>query len=165
MRHIRILKNSLSNAFKSLFRNFSLGLASVSCIFITLMLVAIALILSKNVNNFTRDIENDLTIVTALKNIVVPYGVIHSKEEGKISSMEEKPKLSYFVNTGMYVLSPKALERIPKDTFFHMTDLADMLLQEGEQVGMYPISEESFLDMGEFEEMHRMEQKLHIKAE
>ena len=109
--------------------------------------------------------ENDLTIVTALKNIVVPYGVIHSKEEGKISSMEEKPKLSYFVNTGMYVLSPKALERIPKDTFFHMTDLADMLLREGGQVGMYPISEESFLDMGEFEEMHRMEQKLHIKAE
>ena len=118
-----------------------------------------------DIYKYHMESENDLTIVTALKNIVVPYGVIHSKEEGKISSMEEKPKLSYFVNTGMYVLSPKALERIPKDTFFHMTDLADMLLQEGEQVGMYPISEESFLDMGEFEEMHRMEQKLHIKAE
>ena len=41
-----------------------------------------------------------------------------------------------------------------------MTDLADLLMKEGERVGMYPISEDSFLDMGEFEEMHRMEEKL-----
>ncbi|MCI8483307.1 MAG: NTP transferase domain-containing protein [Lachnospiraceae bacterium] len=108
---------------------------------------------------------NELTIVTALKNIVVPYGVIHSSENGRIQSMEEKPKLSYFVNTGMYVLSPKVLQEIPEDTFFHMTDLADQLLAEGRKVGMYPISEDSFLDMGEFEEMRRMEEKLDLKAE
>ncbi len=46
-----------------------------------------------------------------------------------------------------------------------MTDLADKLLQEGRSVGMYPISEESFLDMGEFEEMRRMEEKLNLKSE
>ncbi len=109
--------------------------------------------------------KNELTIVTALKNIVVPYGVIHSSENGRIHSMEEKPKLSYFVNTGMYILSPELLQEIPGDTFFHMTDLADKLLQEGRKVGMYPISEDSFLDMGEFEEMHRMEEKLNLKAE
>lgn len=108
---------------------------------------------------------NDLTIVTALKNIVVPYGVIHTKEQGVITSMEEKPKLSYFVNTGMYVMNPDVLEKIPKDTFYHMTHLADALLAEGKKVGMYPISEDSFLDMGEFEEMHRMEQKLDLKSE
>ena len=108
---------------------------------------------------------NELTIVSALKNIVVPYGVIHSKENGTITSMEEKPKLSYFVNTGMYVLNPELLKKIPKDTFFHMTDLTDELLKEGKQVGMYPISEDSFLDMGEFEEMRRMEKKLNLKSE
>lgn len=108
---------------------------------------------------------NALTIVSALKNIVVPYGVIHSKENGTITAMEEKPKLSYFVNTGMYVLNPELLKKIPKDTFFHMTDLADELLKEGRQVGMYPISEDSFLDMGEFEEMRRMEKKLNLKSE
>lgn len=108
---------------------------------------------------------NDLTIVTALKNIVVPYGVIHSSQNGKIHSMEEKPKLSYFVNTGMYILNEDLLHEIPADTFFHMTDLADKLLKEERKVGMYPISEESFLDMGEFEEMRRMEEKLNLKAE
>lgn len=108
---------------------------------------------------------NELTIVAALKHIVVPYGVIHSSENGAVSSMEEKPKLSYFVNTGMYVLNPALLREIPKDTFFHMTDLADRLMREGRKVGMYPVSEESFLDMGEFEEMRRMEQKLNLKSE
>lgn len=106
-----------------------------------------------------------LTIVSALKNIVVPYGVIHSKENGGITSIEEKPKLSYFINTGMYVLNPELIEMIPRDTFFHMTDLVELLLQNGKEVGIYPISEESFLDMGEFEEMHRMEKKLNLKAE
>jgi len=108
---------------------------------------------------------NELTIVTALKNIVVPYGVIHSKENGVIMSMSEKPKLSYFVNTGMYILNPNLLDEIPEDSFYHMTDLASHLLKKGRQVGMYPVSEDSFLDMGEFEEMHRMEKKLNLKSE
>ena len=107
---------------------------------------------------------NELTIVSALKNIVVPYGVIHSSENGTIESMEEKPKLSYFVNTGMYVLNPNLVEDIPQDEFYHMTHLADKLMSQGRRVGMYPISEDSFLDMGEFEEMHRMEEKLNLKS-
>lgn len=108
---------------------------------------------------------NELTIVTALKNIEVPYGVIHSSENGAVESMEEKPKLSYFVNTGMYILNPELKKEIPKDTFFHMTDLTDRLLAQNRRVGMYPISEDSFLDMGEFEEMRRMEEKLNLKSE
>lgn len=118
-----------------------------------------------DIYKYHKESGNVLTIVSALKNIVVPYGVIHSKENGTVVSMEEKPKLSYFVNTGMYVLNPDLLKRIPKDTFYHMTDLTDLLLAEGKQVGMYPISEDSFLDMGEFEEMRRMEKKLNLKSE
>lgn len=118
-----------------------------------------------DIYHYHQQSGNELTIVTALKNIVVPYGVIHSSENGAIQSMEEKPKLSYFVNTGMYILNPELLDEIPQDTFFHMTDLANKLLSEERKVGMYPISEDSFLDMGEFEEMHRMEAKLNLKTE
>jgi NDP-sugar pyrophosphorylase family protein len=110
------------------------------------------------------DSGNELTIVSALKNIVVPYGVIHSSGNGVIESMEEKPKISCFVNTGMYILNPELIREIPKNTFFHMTDLAEQLMKENRQVGMYPISEDSFLDMGEFEEMRRMEEKLGLQA-
>lgn len=118
-----------------------------------------------DIYKYHQESGNELTIVTALKNIVVPYGVVHSSDNGAVISMDEKPKLSYFVNTGMYILNPDLLGEIPKDTFFHMTHLSDKLLREGRRVGMYPISEESFLDMGEFEEMHRMEAKLNQKAE
>ncbi len=118
-----------------------------------------------DIYRYHKESGNELTIVTALKNIVVPYGVIHSKENGGVETIEEKPKLSYFVNTGMYILNPEIQKEIPKDTFFHMTDLADKLLKENRKVGMYPISEDSFLDMGEFEEMRRMEEKLNMKSE
>lgn len=106
--------------------------------------------------------QNELTIVASLKNIVIPYGVIHSSEHGKISSIEEKPELPYLVNTGMYILNAVLLQEIPKDTFFHMTDLVNQLLEQNRKVGMYPISENAFLDMGELEELHRMEQKLEL---
>ena len=119
----------------------------------------------EDVYRYHRESGNELTIVSALKNIVVPYGVIHSSENGAVQSMEEKPKLSYFVNTGMYILNPELKKEIPENTFYHMTDLTDKLLKENRKVGMYPISEDSFLDMGEFEEMHRMEKKLDLKSE
>lgn len=118
-----------------------------------------------DIYRYHKEAKNELTIVTALKNIVVPYGVIHSRENGAVEYMEEKPRLSYFVNTGMYILNPGLLTEIPKDTFFHMTDLTERLLAEGRKVGMYPISEDSFLDMGEIEEMRRMEEKLNLQSE
>lgn len=112
-----------------------------------------------------KESGNELTMVTALKNIIVPYGVVRAKENGVISHLEEKPRMSYFVNTGMYIMNEEVLKDIPKQTFFHMTDLTELLLKQGRRVGMYPISEESFLDMGEFEEMHRMEEKLNQKID
>lgn len=109
--------------------------------------------------------DNEITMVSALKNIVVPYGVIHSGESGVIESIEEKPKLSYFINTGMYVINPETIDLIPENQLFHMTHLIDVVIKRGGKVGMYPVSEDSFLDMGEFGEMKRMEEKLHIVSE
>lgn len=117
----------------------------------------------KDVYEYHKKSGNVMTIVSALKNIEVPYGVLKTRENGVITAFEEKPKLSYFVNTGMYIVNGEMLDKIPEDTFFHMTHLAEKLMNEGLQVGMYPISEESFLDMGEFEEMRRMEEKLNLK--
>lgn len=114
----------------------------------------------EDIYNYHKNSGNAMTIVSALKNIEVPYGVLNTAENGVITAFEEKPKISYFVNTGMYIVNGDMLDKIPENTFFHMTHLAEKLMSEGLQVGMYPISEESFLDMGEFEEMRRMEDKL-----
>lgn len=68
MKVFRMLGRSIRDAFKSVIRNFSLSLASISCITITLIIVAIAIIASFNVQNFTKEIEKDLTIVIFLNN-------------------------------------------------------------------------------------------------
>lgn len=109
--------------------------------------------------------RNDLTIISALKNIMIPYGVLHSSKDGTVEGLEEKPKISCFINTGMYVINPNLVDDIPANAIFHMTDLIELLLKKGGKVGLYPVSEDSFLDMGEFEEMHRMEEKLNLKSE
>ena len=70
MRAIRILFRSIRDAFKSVLRNFSLSIASITCITITLILVAISLVLSANVNHFTASIEKELTIVVYLNSDV-----------------------------------------------------------------------------------------------
>ena len=66
MKPFRILKSNFIESFKGVFRNFSLSLASISCITITLIMVGFSILLSYNVNNFTREIERDLTVVVFL---------------------------------------------------------------------------------------------------
>ena len=103
---------------------------------------------------------NDITMVIALKKFTIPYGVVNTGDNGELLTMEEKPRMSYFINTGMYVINPGVIEFIPDDEVFHMTNLIEKIMNNGGKVGTYPISEDSFLDMGEFDEMKRMEQKL-----
>ena len=66
MKAFRILSRNIRDSFKSVFRNFSLSLASISCITITLIVVAVSIVLSLNVNNFTTIVEKDVTIVAFL---------------------------------------------------------------------------------------------------
>ena len=81
MKAIRIFFRSISESFKSVFRNFSLSLASISCITITLILVGFSMILSFNVNNFTAEIEKDLNIVVFLKREVKEKDIEKVKKE------------------------------------------------------------------------------------
>ena len=63
MKAIRIFRRNVANAFKSIFRNFSLSIASIICTTITLVIVSIAMIVSVNVNSFTKDLASTLTIL------------------------------------------------------------------------------------------------------
>ena len=70
MKSFRTLIRSLRDALKSVVRNFSLSLASITCITITLVIIAAALLMSNNVKNFTEEIERDVTIVAFLNSDV-----------------------------------------------------------------------------------------------
>lgn len=86
MRAIRIFFRSISESFKGVFRNFSLSLASISCITITLILVGFSMILSFNVNNFTKGIEEDLNIVVFLERDVEEEDI--KKIESEIKKLD-----------------------------------------------------------------------------
>ena len=63
MKLFRLLNRSIRDSFKSIFRNFSLSMASISCTIITLILVALSILASYNVTSMTDKIEKDLTMV------------------------------------------------------------------------------------------------------
>lgn len=107
--------------------------------------------------------KNMMTIVASLKNVKIPYGVIQIGENESIQGIIEKPEYDFFVNTGMYILDPSVLKYIPDDDVFNMTDLIEVLLTHGEKIGFYPISEDSWMDMGQIKEMERMIQKVELK--
>ena len=66
MRAVRIFGRSIRDAFKSVLRNFSLSFASIMCTTITLIVVSVALICAANIENATKSIEDELSIVVYL---------------------------------------------------------------------------------------------------
>ena len=93
MKLFRMLGRSIRDAVKSVIRNFSLSLASISCITITLIIVAIALIASYNVQNFTKEIEKDMTIVVFLESDTTKEDVKDIEKE--LNSIKNVDKYAY----------------------------------------------------------------------
>ena len=101
---------------------------------------------------FHRDNKNEITVVAALKNYSIPYGTLETGENGQLLSLQEKPELTYKINTGMYILEPHLIEEIPSDRLYHITFLIEKLIQEGRKVGVFPINEGSWTDIGNWDE-------------
>ena len=95
---------------------------------------------------------NDITLVASLKNYSIPYGVCEIENGGTLNRIREKPEYNFLVNTGLYVLQPETLQLIPENEFFHMTHLMEKVKLNGGKVGVYPISDKSWIDVGEWAE-------------
>ena len=96
--------------------------------------------------------KNDITIVAALKHYNIPYGTLETAEDGLLISMQEKPEITYIINTGMYVLEPEVLKDIPDNKFMHITELIDIIKDKGGRVGVFPVPESAWMDIGEWSE-------------
>ena len=96
--------------------------------------------------------QNEITVVVALLNVKIPYGVLNTDGEGQLESLSEKPELFYKINTGLYVLEPSVLLDIPSNTVFHITDLIELLVSQRRKVGVFPVSEKSWNDMVNWDE-------------
>ena len=94
----------------------------------------------------------DVTLVASLRNYNLPYGICEIENGGSLKVIKEKPEYSFLVNTGMYVLNPGVLSLIPENQVFHITDLIERGKEKGKRIGVYPVSEEAWLDIGEWTE-------------
>lgn len=101
---------------------------------------------------YHRDNHNEITMVAAIKNMAIPYGTLETKEDGLLADIKEKPNYTFKINTGMYILEPHLIKEIPVNTFYHITYLIEKLMKEGRRVGVYPINEGSWIDVGNWDE-------------
>ena len=110
-----------------------------------------------------RESGNRITVVGSLKRFTIPYGVCEMAAGGRLVGISEKPSYDYLVSTGMYLMEPEVLDDIPEGRVFHATDLIDDYMRRGIRVGVYPISEKSWLDMGQFEQLSAMRSRLALE--
>jgi dTDP-glucose pyrophosphorylase len=112
--------------------------------------------------DFHQKSGNDITLVASIKNYNIPYGICKIKNGGTLTSIREKPEYSFLVNTGMYVLNPGSLKSIPEGECFHMTQLIEAVKSSGGRVGVFPISEDSWFDTGEWAEYKKALEKFSL---
>lgn len=97
--------------------------------------------------NFHEEHENSVTACAREYTQQVPYGVMEL-DGVHVTQMVEKPAYRYFVNAGIYCLSPHALDKVPQNLFYDMPTLIDDLLEDGRKVGGFPITE-YWMDIGQ----------------
>jgi NDP-sugar pyrophosphorylase family protein len=84
---------------------------------------------------------NVLTIATHPRTVKIDYGVLHlegiDRRSGRVQAYEEKPEIASLVSMGVYVLEPRALDHVPRGSYFDIPDLVNSLLSAGERVGAH----------------------------
>lgn len=115
-----------------------------------------------NVFNFHKNAGSYLTIISSYQHHKIPYGVVSFDKGGFVKEIVEKPEYSFPINTGVYILNKGVFDYIPKDTFYNMTDLIKDLIDDGKKVLTYPVNENAYIDIGQWEEYKKTVEKLQI---
>jgi dTDP-glucose pyrophosphorylase len=97
----------------------------------------------------------DITLVASAKQFNIPYGICELNGSGSLERIQEKPEYSFLVNTGMYVLNPSVIDLIPDNKLFHITHLMDKVRGNGGAIGVYPVSEKAWIDVGQWAEYRK----------
>jgi len=105
---------------------------------------------------YHRDNKNEITIVSTLKHYSIPYGTIETAKGGILTKLEEKPELTFQINSGMYILEPHLLNEIPVDKFYHITTLIENTQKRDGKVGVFPVSEGSWQDLGNWDDYKKI---------
>ena len=102
----------------------------------------------------------DITLVASAKEYVIPYGTCELNADGHLSHINEKPQYDFLINTGLYVLNPDVLKIIPENKFYHITHLIEDAKNQGKKVGVFPIDDDAWIDVGQWTEYQQVVTKL-----
>jgi dTDP-glucose pyrophosphorylase len=115
-----------------------------------------------NIFEFHKEKKSDLTIVGNTKNINIPYGKIIISEKGQFLELKEKPKIKILINTGLYIIGKKVIKSVPRNTKIDMNQLISLCKSKGLKVDVYPIEDESWLDVGQWKEYKKLSKSIEL---
>ena len=104
---------------------------------------------------FHKNNSFDITIVSAIKEYNVPYGVCKTDEKQNFIELEEKPDLRILINSGMYVINRNIFNLIPQKKY-DMNQLIEKAKKQGKKIGVYPISSDDWIDVGNWNEYSKV---------
>jgi NDP-sugar pyrophosphorylase family protein len=108
--------------------------------------------------DFHNDNDADATMCVREYDYQIPYGVING-EGNKITSMVEKPVQRFFVNAGIYVVSPRVIQSVSKNHHIDMPTLLEQHMDERDNVLMFPIHE-YWLDIGRMDDFNKAQEDI-----
>tara|TARA_B100000519_G_C14254536_1_gene444332 strand:+ start:3058 stop:4104 length:1047 start_codon:yes stop_codon:yes gene_type:complete len=94
----------------------------------------------------------DITLVASAKEYIIPYGTCELNGDGHLAHINEKPKYDFLINTGLYILNSDLLKLIPENKFYHITHLIEDAKNIGKKVGVFPIDDDAWVDIGQWAE-------------
>jgi dTDP-glucose pyrophosphorylase len=102
-----------------------------------------------------REDKNEITAVAAVNVQSLPYGIFECDATGRLVRLREKPDLSHLINVGLYVFEPHVLSQLVEQQSIGVTELIERVRQGGGRVGLFPISESAWVDIGEWPSYYR----------
>lgn len=109
---------------------------------------------------FHKKNKNDITLVASLKNYIIPYGTCEINSDGYLKNLNEKPEFDFLINTGLYVLNPEIIKLIKEKRIYHFTDLINDAKKSGKRIGVYPIDDDDWIDVGQWAEYQKAVEQL-----
>lgn len=94
--------------------------------------------------------NNDFTLVASAKSFPIPYGVCELKKQGTLKRINEKPQFDFLVSIGLYLMKKKVLNLIEKNSYLDMSDLINKIKTKNYKVGVFPVDDSSWSDIGEW---------------
>ena len=79
---------------------------------------------------------------------------------GEIKNVTEKPEMNFLTNTGVYVVEPRVIDELEDGVAVGFPDIMEKYRHAGEKIGVYPVSENSWMDMGQLEELENMRRRM-----